>query len=54
MWFEDLGIDCKKGDTTVEHFKVVNVAPAVAERGHQGKLLLWSCFMFHHRQSEAF
>ena len=33
MWFWRLGIDYKEGGTAVEHFKVVNVAPAVAERG---------------------
>ena len=29
----------RAGDTTVEHFKVVNVAPAVTERGHPRRVV---------------
>ena len=29
----------RAGDTTVEHFKVVNIAQAITERGHQRRVV---------------
>ena len=40
MILKTLGLIIKRaGDTAFEHFKVVNVAPAVTERGHPRRVV---------------